>query len=115
MSDVLADLETRINQARTDLAPLVAAEAAAVADAANKAKARIAQDVQIAALVAAHAAARARLLGSEAVGAVEREAGKVAATVETDAGKAWKWLISHSWVGAIGAAAGYGVKLLGWL
>ncbi len=115
MPDVLAELEAKLAQLQTDLAPLKAAEDAALADAAAKTKARLAHDGQIAATIAAQVAAKARLFVTNEVGAVEADAGKVVGAVETDAGKAWKWLISHSWVGALAGVAGYGVKWMGWL
>lgn len=115
MGDVLANLEDQINNAKGALAPLVQAEAAALSAAATSTAARVKQEVQVAALTAAHLAAKARLLGSEAVTAVEGEASKVASTVEAGASKAIQWGKSHLAVGVGAAGAAVGALKLGWL
>ena len=74
MGDVLANLEDQINNAKSALAPLVQAEASALAAAATSTAARVKQDVQVAALTAAHLAAKAEMFGSNVVSKVESEA-----------------------------------------
>lgn len=104
MSDVLADLEAKISEAQTALAPLVQAETAAIASAAATTKARIAQEVQVAALEAGHLAVKARLLGSEGLAKVETVGAAAVADVKSGATTAWKWAIAS--VPAVGTVAG---------
>lgn len=82
MPDVLADLEAKLNEAKTALEPLVQAEATALAAAAVASKARLAQDLQVAAAAAARVAARVTLFGEEVLPKIEGEAASVVSKVE---------------------------------
>ena len=104
MGDVLANLEDQINNAKSALAPLVQAEAAALAAAATSTAARVKQDVQVAALTAAHLAAKAEMFGTGVVGKAEAVGAAAVADVKSGAATAWKWAIAA--VPAVGTVAG---------
>jgi len=108
MSDVLADLDAKLAQLKTDLQPLVQAEAAALAEAATKTAARVGHDMQIAAAEAARVAARLALLGEQAVPKAEAD---VKAAVESPWGKR---IVIGIVVAAVLAAV-VGAARVGWL
>lgn len=82
MPNVLSDLEAKLADEKNALTPLVQAESAALANAATQTAARVGQELQVAAIAAAHVAARGALLGE-----------KVVAEVKADASKAWGWFL----------------------